>query len=494
MKLLIRILIFLGIFLDFGLTQEINPIIIGSKKFTESVILGELVKYSIKSQGQNVSHKKELGGTRVLWNALLNGDIDVYPEYTGTITFEIFSGKIENNWQNIKERLAEDNIGISRPLGFNNTYALGMKISVAENLNIETISDLKIHPELRFGFSNEVMDREDGWKLWQRVYNLPQKNVIGLDHDLAYRGLENEDIHVTDLYSTDAEIQYYDLKILKDDLDLFPQYNAVYLYRNSLMNNDSSVVSALIKLESNVSEKEMISLNEEVKIKKKSESSVARSFLEDKFNLQLESTENNLYQRLLARTGEHLTLFGISMLAAILLSIPLGLVAVKYAKLGQFILGIAGILQTIPSLALLVFMIPLLGIGGPPAIVALFLYSILPITRNTYAGINSIPPEISESADALGLSPYAKLRLIEIPMSLKFIISGIKISAVINIGTATLGALIGAGGYGQPILTGIRLDDISLILEGAIPAALLAILIQYIFEGLENLLVSKGLQ
>lgn len=494
MKLFICSLLLFCVFFNDGLSRKNDTIIIGSKKFTESVILGDLLKLVLQQKGNEAIHKKELGGTRILWNALLNGDIDIYPEYTGTITFEIFAGKIENNWQSIKIELAKYDIGISRALGFNNTYAFGMKRNIAEKLYIDKISDLQKYPDLKFGFSNEVMDRDDGWKLWRSKYNLPQKNITGLDHDLAYRGLENEDIQLTDLYSTDAEIQYYNLKILEDDLGVFPIYNAVYLYRKSLIEKDSSFINALSLLETNVTEKDMIQMNESVKINKESESSVATSFLSNKLNLTIIPVSTSMLVRLIDRTIEHLTLFGISMFAAIFISIPLGLIAVRYARLGQLILGLAGILQTIPSLALLVFMIPLLGIGGPPAIVALFLYSILPIARNTYTGIKSIPPEISESADALGLTPMAKLKLIEFPMSLKFIISGIKISAVINIGTATLGALIGAGGYGQPILTGIRLDDISLILEGAIPAALLALVIQYLFEIAEKIFVSKGLQ
>ena len=144
-------------------------------------------------------------------------------------------------------------------------------------------------------------------------------------------------------------------------------------------------------------------------------------------------------------------------------------------RLGQVILASAGILQTIPSLALLVFMIPLLGIGGPPAVVALFLYSLLPIIRNTHAGLSDIPMAIRESAEAIGLPPAARLRRIDLPIASRSILAGIKTSAVINVGTATLGALIGAGGFGQPILTGIRLDDTALILQGAVPAAVLAL-------------------
>jgi osmoprotectant transport system permease protein len=184
----------------------------------------------------------------------------------------------------------------------------------------------------------------------------------------------------------------------------------------------------------------------------------------------------------------------ISLLAAILISIPLGVIAAKTARTGQIIIGMVGIIQTIPSLALLVFMIPLLGIGGPPAIVALFLYSLLPIVRNTFTGLRDIPSEVCESAEALGLPAAARLRLVEMPMASRAIFAGIKTSAVINVGTATLGALIGAGGYGQPILTGIRLDNTGLILQGAVPAALLALGVQGVFELTEKIFVPKGLR
>ena len=153
-----------------------------------------------------------------------------------------------------------------------------------------------------------------------------------------------------------------------------------------------------------------------------------------------------------------------------------------------------GIIQTLPSLALLVFMIPLLGLGSPPAVAALFLYSLLPIVRNTYTGLHDIPNSVRESADALGLTAAARLRLVELPMSARAILAGIKTSAVINVGTATIGAIIGAGGYGQPILTGLELRNTSLILQGAVPAALLALLVQGLFELAERWLVPKGLR
>jgi osmoprotectant transport system permease protein len=141
-----------------------------------------------------------------------------------------------------------------------------------------------------------------------------------------------------------------------------------------------------------------------------------------------------------------------------------------------------------------VFMIPLFGIGTWPAVAALFFYSLLPIVRNTYAGLVGIAPELRGSAAALGLPPGVRLREVELPMAMRSILAGVKIAAVINVGTATLAALIGAGGYGQPILTGIRLDDIGLILEGAVPAALLALLVQGVFEGIERWLTPRGLR
>ena len=164
--------------------------------------------------------------------------------------------------------------------------------------------------------------------------------------------------------------------------------------------------------------------------------------------------------RLWRNTRDHLVLVGISLSAALVVSIPLGIVAARRRRLGQVILTVVGVIQTIPSLALFVFMIPLLGIGGPPAMMALFLYSLLPIVRNTHAGLSDIPPDIIESADAIGLPPRARLLRVELPMAGRAILAGIKTSAVINVGTATLGALIGAGGYGPPTPTRLPLRDI----------------------------------
>ena len=467
---------------------------VGSKSFTENVILGEIATGLARSSGTAATHRRELGGTQVLWNALRRGELDLYPEYTGTIREEILAERGAAGEAALRTALAEQGIGMSAPLGFNNTYALGMKEQAAQELGIRTVSDLAAYPELRLGFSNEFMDRGDGWPSLRDHYRLPQRDVRGLDHDLAYRGLEGGAIDVTDLYSTDAEIQYYGLRVLADDLRHFSEYDAVLVYRADLAERAPEALAAVLRLEGRISAPAMIEMNSRAKLDRVPEARVAADFLAANFQLDADVAEPSARDRLLRNTRAHLFLVAISLTAAILIAVPLGVLAAKFARAGQAILGIVGIIQTIPSLALLVFMIPLLGIGDAPAIVALFLYSLLPIVRNTYAGLHDIPLPLQESAAALGLPGWARLRRIELPMASRAVLAGIKTSAVINVGTATLGALIGAGGYGQPIFTGIRLDDVGLILEGAIPAALLALAVQGLFELLERLLVPRGLR
>jgi osmoprotectant transport system permease protein len=467
---------------------------IASKKFTESVLLGELATQRLQSAKIDAVHRRELGGSRVLWNALLNGDIDVYPEYTGTLYHEILADEQMREKAELRRILAERGIGMTRPLGFNNTYALGIKEEIAERLSISKISDLSEHPELVFGFSNEFMARADGWPGLRDHYGLLQHQVRGLDHDLAYRGLEEGTLQVIDLYSTDAEIQYYGLRILEDDRHYFPNYEALFLYRLDLLERVPKGVEALHSLEAKVEQTAMIAMNAQVKLERIPESYVTADFLEQTFGYSHPTTIVTPWQRFFRHTKEHLALVSISLTSAILVAVPLGILAAYRPRLGQVILSVAGLIQTIPALALLVFMIPLLGIGGPPAIIALFLYSLLPILRNTHAALRGIPTQVLESAQALGLSRVARLRLVELPLASPAVLAGIKISAVINIGTATLGALIGAGGYGQPILTGIRLDDVGLILEGAVPAAGLALLVQGLFEVAERMMVPKGLR
>ena len=489
-RLLPALILLLGTCLLPAPAQD-TPVRIGSKQFTESVILGELALAGAREAGVDAVHRRELGGTSILWRALLEGEIDAYPEYTGTLTQELLKGvPADADIATLRTRLKPLGIGITDSLGFSDTYAIGMRADEAARLGIKDISDLLRHPDLRFGFSNEFMDRGDGWPGLRRRYGLPQTKVSGLDHTLSYRAVASGAVDAIDLYSTDAEIPYYHLRTLRDDRDYFPRYEAVYLYRVALERSAPAFVRVLHKLTGSIDEDAMRAMNARVKLRGIKENVVAADFL----GIRADGHDGGLWSHLLQRSVEHVKLVAISLGLAMLLAIPLGILAARLRRLGQWVIGLAGVLQTVPSLAMFVFMIPLLGIGTWPAIAALFLYSLLPIVRNTHAGLAGIAPELRESAAALGLPSGVRLRRVELPLAMRSILAGIKTAAVINVGTATLAALIGAGGYGQPILTGIRLDDVGLILQGAIPAAVLALLVQGLFELVERWLTPRGLR
>ena len=471
-----------------------RAVTVGSKSFTENVILAEIISQMIGEKSLPVVHRNGMGGTRILWEALLHGDIDIYPEYSGTLIYELLSTEDISDFTELRRRLVQYGIGISDSIGFNNTYVLGMPRHRANTLGIKTIADLVSHPGLRFGFSNEFMARRDGWPGLRDLYNLLQEDVRGIDHDLAYRGLAGGTLDVIDLYATDAEISYYDIQPLVDNKGFFPEYQAVFIYREGLLKQYPELAATLSSLNGRIDDSRMAAMNAAVKLGMIPEVQVAADFINQEFGNEIKVEQEGLTSRVWKNTIDHMTLVVISLSAAILISVPLGIIAFRIRRAAGIILGVAGIIQTIPSLALLVFMIPLLGVGGPPAVLALFLYSLLPIVRNTYSGLQDIPRPLIESAIAMGLPPRTRLRLIELPLAARSILSGIKISAVINVGTATLGGLIGAGGYGQPILTGIRLNDMGLILEGAVPAALLALLVQGFFEFLEHRLIPRGLK
>jgi osmoprotectant transport system permease protein len=458
-------------------------VVVGSKKFTESVILGEMAAQLARQAGAD-ARRDDLGGTPALWLALTQGDIDVYAEYTGTITRQI----LRADPPDLADALAVHGVRMSRPLGFRNNYALGMRKDTAAARGVRTISDLRGHPGLRLGFTHEFLDRPDGWPGLRRHYDLPHVRVDGFNHAVAYRALVEGAIDVMELYTTDGEIAAYDLFVLEDDRGFFPTYEAVWLYRADLEARAPEVVGQLRRVEGAISEAEMQRLNAAVQGEKANEAQVAADFLNRTLAEEITADEVPLARRVLRATEEHLILVIPSLGAAVLVGVPLGVLAARRPALGQVVLGATGVLQTIPSLALLLFMIPVLkflldrGTGPAPAIAALFLYSLLPIVRNTYAGLKDIPASLRESAEALGLPPATILWRVELPLAARTILAGVKTAAVINVGTATLGGFIGAGGYGRPILRGIDKFDVPLMLEGAIPAALLALAVQGLFE------------
>ncbi len=468
------------------LLAHADPIIVGSKKFTESYVLAEIARHSLADAGFETEHRQGMGGTIILWEALRTGQIAIYPEYTGTIAEEILKRPGAVELESLRAALAPNGVGISNELGFNNTYALVMRRQFADAHGIKKISDLRAQPQLKFGLTHEFLDRQDGWKPLSARYGLAPNDLKGIDHGLGYEALRNGSIDVKDAYSTDAKIAEYDLVALQDDLRFFPQYKAVFLYRLSLA---PEAVAALQKIAGTLDEPKMIRLNAEAERTKNYARAAALYFGESSA-----PRGETLTHKILRWTARHLQLAGISLLLSVLVGVPLGIIASRGGALGHVILAVTSAVQTIPSLALLALLVPVpfFGISARTAIAALFLYGLLPIVRNTATGLQNIAPSIRESAIALGLTSRARLRQIYLPMASRTILAGIKTSAVINIGTATLAALIGAGGLGEPISSMLYLGRAQAVLATSAIVAALALLIDWL-AGIAERLVSGRL-
>jgi len=465
---------------------------VGAKHFNEGYILSEMLSQILENGGYKVERNFSLGGTKVCFDALNNNSIDVYPEYSGTITEEILKLDKPIPINNVNNKLkSEYKLEISEPFGFNNTYSLVISKEISEKYSLKKISDLQNHPEVKIAVSYEFLKRKDGWENLASVYGIKNKPV-GIEHGLAYQALDEKKIELTDAYSTDGEINKYGLITLEDDKNFFPKYYAVSFYRTQL---DSKIKDILNKLKGQITENEMQAMNSKVLYEKKSFGEVANEYLKSKnlINSDTKIVTNSIYPEILNKTLEHLKITFISLLIALVIAIPLGVFIYIFSSISKPVLYFVGLLQTVPSIALLAFMIPLFGIGVVPAIIALFLYALLPILRNTTIGLFSVDPLLKNVAKGMGLNTWQRLRYVEIPMAMPTILAGIKTAAVINIGTATLAAFIGAGGLGEFIVTGLALNSSDLILRGAIPAALLAILVEFIFDILEKIYVPKHL-
>jgi osmoprotectant transport system permease protein len=469
---------------------------VGSKLDTGSVLLGELATLLVRDTGTPVTHRRELGGTLVLWQALTAGEIDVYPEFTGTLTYDILKDPARTDFEQIRTALAARGIGTTRPLGFESNYAIGVRGDVAARRGLRTVSDLARHPDLRMRFSVEFAKRADCWPGLKRHYGLPLSDPDGIDHALAYHALAAGEIDATDVYTTDAEIERYDLRVLEDDRHFFPRYEALYVYRLDWAARNPEALASLKRLEGRLNEptvRRMIARTQD----RVPEVVTAADFLRDTLDVSANPRVESPVRRVLWHTGEHLYLTGVSLTAAVLIAVPIGVLAARRPRTGSVLIGFAGLIQTIPSLALLVALVTIPyvgGLGARSAIIALFLYSLLPIIRNTATGLVEIPPSLREAADGIGLTAWQKLRLVELPLASRSILAGIKTAAVINVGTATLGALIAAGGLGVPIQQGLRTHDNGLILLGAIPAAGLALLAEGLFGLLGRVVVPRGLR
>jgi osmoprotectant transport system permease protein len=467
--------------------------VVGSKAFPESWVLGEALAALARASGADAAHRANLGGTEIVAEALRSGAIDAYPEYTGTLA-EVVLHAPGASLDEMRRRLAPDGLGVSEPLGFDDSYALAVGPALAERDGLRSLSDAARHKELRAAFTHEFLGRSDGWPGLRARYGLAFEQVAGMSHELAFEALASGQADVVDVYTTDPHIERLGLRVLDDDRGFFPRYDAVVLYRLDLAARAPATLAAIRRLAGRVTRTSMARANAAVAANGDVASAASR-LLRDALGSEAPVAESAATDAVAIGRDmtRHIALVAVSVLAAILVGIPLGILAARRRLVALVALGVAGVLQTIPSLALLALLIPVLGIGARPAIVALLLYGLLPIVQGTYTGLTTIPGPLLESAEALGLPAGAKLARVELPLAAPSILAGIRTSAVIAVGTATVAALVGAGGLGDPILRGITLRSVPLILSGAVPAALLALAVQALFAGIERAVVSRGI-
>ncbi len=494
---------------------------IGGKRFTEAYVLVELLAQTARAAGAAVEIRPGLGNTAIVYAALQAGSIDIYPEYTGTIALEILKRPGGAGVEQLRQQLQPLGLGVAAPLGFNNGYALAMRADRAAALGIDKLSDLARHPGLRLGLSNEFIGRADGWPGLARRYGL-QQQPQGLDHGLAYDALGRPGapgaVDAIDIYTTDAQIARRGLRVLRDDAGHFPRYDAVLLYRLDLPQRAPAAWAALQRLAGTIDEPTMIAMNARAEVDGVAFDRIAREHLAQRAaagrapaavpSVPASASDAGaaaaaaavgaaagtgpaaatgftarLFGPDLARLSfQHLGLVLAAVALAVLIGVPLATLVAPHARWRGAVLGATGVLQTVPALALLALLITLLGrIGSGPALVALTVYALLPVMRNTCTGLAGVPAGLVMAAQALGLTRWQRLWHIQLPLALPVIVAGVRTATSIAVGTATIAAFIGAGGYGERIVTGLALNDRNLLLAGALPAAALALAFEALF-------------
>lgn len=492
-----------------------RPVIVASKPFGESYLLAEMFAQLLERSGRTVQRRAGLGATEVAFSAIRNGAIDVYPEYVGTGLIAILGDSVSATMRT-DPRVAFAHVAtrsLSRfgvhwlaPLGFQNGYAIAIRRETATQYKLRTLSDLAASPaRLTAGFTADFIGRGDGWPGLRGAYGITLKDIRPLAPAVKYEAVATRAVDIIDGYATDGLLAKYDLVTLDDDRHFFPPYEAAALASARLVKDDPGAVAVLSSLSGRLSESRMRALNRAIEIDRRAIPDVAREALAAVglgdsaavagVTIAAPAARNGFWRFMFDRrretlrlAGEHLRLVLLALLAAIAVAVPLGLWLVHRATLSAVVMQGLGVVQTIPGLALLAFMIPLLGIGTLPAFVALFVYALLPIARATIAGLRIADPDAAAAVEAMGATPQQALLWVRLPLAAPIVLSGIRTAAVLTIGTATLAAFIGGGGLGEPIVTGLGLADMRLVLSGAIPAAVLAVTVDALLALAERML------
>lgn len=499
-----------------------DRIVVGSKNFEESRLLAEMFAQLVESRTKlQVDRRLGLAGTQVCFEALRTGAIDLYPEYTGTGLVTILGEPAKPGGVGATATATLDRVRAEflhrwdlwwlAPLGFENSFEVAVPEELAAREHLLTLSDLaRVAPRLTAGFGYEFVGREDGLLGLERTYGIHFGKVQPMQQAIQYQAAGQRRIDALDVYTTDGRLVLYRLRVLRDDRNFFPPYQAAPLARGATLARHPELAGVLALLGGALDEDRMRALNLRLQEGHESETVVARDALAA---LGLVAKGRNVTAEeqgprkpglgtylwrerhaLLARTAEHLGLSAVALLLGIAVAVPLGLLLERRRRAAEPAIRILGLTQTIPSLALLAFMLPFLGVGAVPAIVALWIYSLFPIVRNTYTGVRDADPRAVEAALALGMTPNQVLREVRLPLAAPVLMAGIRTAAVLTVGTATLAAFIGAGGLGEPIVTGLQLADTTMILSGAIPAALLALLVDLVLAAVERKLRPAGME
>ena len=499
-----------------------SPVVVASKPFGESYLLAEMFAQLLESADIAVMRRPGLGATEIAFSALRTDAIDVYPEYTGTGLVAVLRDSVTEAMRR-DPRLAFDRVarefpprfGVRwlPPLGFQNGYAIAVRRETADRLQLRTLSDVAIRGQsLTAGFTSDFIGRADGLAGLSAAYGLAFTTVRPLAPAVKYQALAASSVDIIDGYSTDGLLAKYDLVTLEDDRHFFPPYEAAALVSSRLARDRPDAIAVLTRLSGRLTEPMVREWNRRVEVAREPVASVARDALaslalaapaatgrgtgtsdhvagaaKDRGGSSFAAFFWARRVETLRLAGEHATLVLVALLAAIAVAVPLGVLLVRIPAIAESVMQLLGVLQTIPSIALLAFMIPLLGIGARPALVALWIYALLPIVRATYAGVHNADPDAVAAAEALGTTAWQRLWWVQLPLAAPVVLAGVRTAAVITVGAATLAAFIGAGGLGEPIVTGLGLADTRLVLSGAIPAALLAIAVDLALAGVERL-------
>jgi osmoprotectant transport system permease protein len=495
-----------------------RPVVVGSKPFGESYLLAEIFAQLLEARGLAVTRRFGLGGTEIIFPALQQGAIDAFPEYTGSGLLVILKAPLETDPAAVFDTVSREfqrryDVRWLAPLGFENTYAMSVRTEMAERLGLKTLSDAaRVSRDLRAGFTADFIGLPDGLPMLRSTYGFEPKSVSALAVAVKYQALVAGEVDVIDAYSTDGLLDRYPITVLADDRRVFPPYDAAAVVRGALAREQPAAVAALAELSGRIDVSRMRRWNARVEVEREPAGAVARAALTDLGLIDPaptaggadagagEASATSLAGYLWARRAaiarmslRHLCLAGVSLLLAVVVGVAFGLVLARRRVAEAATRGI-GVLQTIPGIALLAFMLPVLGIGTAPAVTALVLYSLYPVIRGTVTGIRQADRSAVDAAHALGMTARQVLAWVEVPLAMPVIMSGVRTAAVINVGTATLAAFVGAGGLGDPIVAGLALADTRMVLSGAIPAAVLALLVDLVLARAQRWLTPAALR